>query len=143
MYEDCEENFCLNGATCQIAAGEYLCICSERFTGTNCSKIIMFFKNKMQLIMFIGIEIIDDSTSNSVTSPTPSPTDANNDQSDKSIVIAGSIVGIIIFAFAFIVALITTACLIKKKMEKKKGFDSNIEFVDKRAFDGHEKYEIN
>lgn len=84
---------------------------------------------------------VDDSNSTSVTSPMP--TDAKNGQSDGSIAIAGSIVGTIIFAFILILVIVTTACMIKKKTEKKKGFDVNIAFVNKRDFDGHEKYEIN
>uniref|UniRef100_A0A1X7U110 Deleted in malignant brain tumors 1 protein n=1 Tax=Amphimedon queenslandica TaxID=400682 RepID=A0A1X7U110_AMPQE len=36
ILQDCEEDFCLNGATCQIVAGAYLCICSDGFTGPNC-----------------------------------------------------------------------------------------------------------
>ena len=42
VYQDCEENFCLNGATCQIIAGAYLCLCSEGFTGPNCSENMTF-----------------------------------------------------------------------------------------------------
>ena len=42
VYSTCEENFCLNGATCQILAGDYLCFCADGYKGPSCN-----FSNKM------------------------------------------------------------------------------------------------
>ena len=53
VYQDCEENFCLNGATCQIIAGAYLCICSEGFTGPNCSERILCQGTSVMCSLFL------------------------------------------------------------------------------------------
>ena len=44
VMQECQEDFCLNGATCQIVAGEYLCICAEGYTGPDCGMHLMFDK---------------------------------------------------------------------------------------------------
>ena len=44
VMQECQEDFCLNGATCQIVAGEYLCICAEGYTGPDCGMYLMFDK---------------------------------------------------------------------------------------------------
>ena len=37
VYEQCEENFCNNGATCEIVAGDYICLCAYSFSGPFCN----------------------------------------------------------------------------------------------------------
>ena len=44
VMQECQEDFCLNGATCQIVAGEYLCICAEEYAGPDCGMHLMFDK---------------------------------------------------------------------------------------------------
>lgn len=40
--ENCDENICLNGGTCQLIAGDYLCQCPKEFYGIDCGKLGIF-----------------------------------------------------------------------------------------------------
>ena len=36
VYDECEIDICLNGGTCRILAGDYLCFCAEGYAGLFC-----------------------------------------------------------------------------------------------------------
>ena len=37
VYEQCDENLCMNGATCRIVASDYICFCAYGFSGPFCN----------------------------------------------------------------------------------------------------------
>jgi deleted-in-malignant-brain-tumors protein 1 len=38
VYEECQENVCLNGGTCQSFIGDITCTCVIGFSGVNCNE---------------------------------------------------------------------------------------------------------
>ena len=48
IYE-CLDDICFNGGTCQLIAGDTVCICQEEYEGINCGMFLKHFFNILRL----------------------------------------------------------------------------------------------
>ena len=52
VYKQCDENLCMNGATCRIVASDYICFCAYGFSGPFCNT------SKNIIINCVSIKVI-------------------------------------------------------------------------------------
>jgi deleted-in-malignant-brain-tumors protein 1 len=100
VYESCVDDFCLNGATCIIAAKQYHCICLSSFTGPDCGTPIT-------------------TTSPSLTSLTIPST--NEVSPFDTVILIGSAVGVVVvllFILIVIVAIVTCIAIYSRRKIK-------------------------
>ncbi len=61
--DDCVDNACTNGATCQDGVNQYLCLCPTTYTGTHCethgefAATIMLFRNHMLTLQKVCFDL--------------------------------------------------------------------------------------
>ena len=61
VYVQCDENLCMNGATCQIVASDYICLCVYGFIGPFCNtskNIIITCMSINNIFIFLQLMVL-------------------------------------------------------------------------------------
>ena len=125
VYEDCEQNLCQNGGTCQIIAGDYLCICAAGFTGLDCGRL----NYKYIIIHYIGSSISSTIYGSTITTSlmsTTSLTPSGDDTalSDINIGLIGGAVGAAV-AICVCLVIVLLVVVISVLVYKKRALSSD------------------